>query len=281
MSLSGDTSPTAEILSAEDYKFLQEEIHRGSGILVDADKHYLLEARLTPILRAHGIPTLGDLCSRIRTRLAPGLSLEVMEAMTTNETLFFRDMGPFEALQNRLLPEFARSLGENQPLRIWSAAASSGQEAYSIAMILREHGWQNRPTAILGTDISEQILAVARAGKYVQFEVNRGLPAMYLVKYFTRAGIDWLLKPEITKMAEFRQFDLRQAASPFGRFHIIFCRNVLIYFDSETKNKILKGLWDALHPGGYLILGGAESILNLQDRFERIADSGTALYRRK
>ena len=142
--------------------------------------------------------------------------------MTTNETLFFRDMGPFEALQTRLLPEFSRTLSADQPLRIWSAAASSGQEAYSIAMVLREHGWYPRPAAILGTDISEQILAVARAATYVQFEVNRGLPIQYLVKYFTRIGIDWKVKPEITSMAEFRQFDLRQPASSLGRFHLIF-----------------------------------------------------------
>lgn len=274
-------SQTSEVLSPEDYKFLQEEIYRASGILVDGDKHYLLEARLTPILRSNDIPTLGDLCDRLRSRLSSTLSRHVMEAMTTNETLFFRDMGPFEALQNTILPELSKSLPADQPLRIWSAAASSGQEAYSIAMVLREHGWSHRPAAILGTDICERVLEVARAATYVQFEMNRGLPALYLVKYFTRAGIDWVVKPEITKMTEFRQFDLRQPATSLGRFHVIFCRNVLIYFDLETKNKILRELWTSLLPGGYLILGGAESIFHLQDSFERVLSSGTAIYRRR
>jgi chemotaxis protein methyltransferase CheR len=268
-------------ISPDDYTFLQGEIYRESGIVVDADKHYLLEARLTPLLRSAGILTLTDLCTRLRSRTSAHLTRQVMEALTTNETLFFRDMGPFEALQHRLLPEFAASLPETQPLKVWSAAASTGQEAYSIAMLLHEHGWQNRQTNILGTDISEHVLRVARAGKYVQFEVNRGLPAKYLVKYFTREGIDWLVKPEIMKMVDFRQFDLRQPTSALGRFHIIFCRNVLIYFDLETRNKILIQLWSSLDPGGYLILGGAESILHLHDRFERIAHSGTALYRKR
>ena len=148
-------------------------------------------------------------------------------------------------------------------------------------MLLEERGVKGRRVHILGTDISEQILATAREAKYVPFEVNRGLPAKYLVKYFTREGLDWRLKPEIRDMVKFKHFDLRQPMSPLGRFHIIFCRNVLIYFDLETKTRILKQLATVLEPGGYLMLGGAESIMNLQDTFERVVDSTTAIYRKK
>jgi chemotaxis protein methyltransferase CheR len=269
------------LLLPANYKFLQQEIHRESGIVLDEDKHYLFESRLAPVLRDSKLATLDDLCTRLRTRLCPGLSQQVMEALTTNETLFFRDMAPFEALRTRLLPQLMEKLAPQERLRIWSAAASSGQEAYSIAMLLQELGMQSRCADILGTDISEQILSYAREAKYVQFEVNRGLPVMYLVKYFKREALDWRLNDEIRNMVSFRQFDLRHSMAGLGRFHIIFCRNVLIYFDLETKNKILKQLYDALEPGGYLLLGGAESIMHLQDNCERVDDKTTTIYRRK
>jgi chemotaxis protein methyltransferase CheR len=274
------------LLSDENYKFLQQEIYRDSGIVLDGDKHYLLDARLTPLVREAKLASLDDLCARLRARTSLSLGRQVMEALTTNETLFFRDMAPFEALRTLLLPELLKTPPvAGRPLRIWSAAASSGQEAYSIAMILQEMGLQARavvpPVQILGTDISEQILSVAREAKYVQFEVNRGLPAMYLVKYFNRIGGDWQLKDEIRSMATFRPFDLRQPMAGLGRFHIIFCRNVLIYFDVETKTKILRQIATVLEPGGYLVLGGAESIMSLQDCYERVPNANTAIYRRK
>lgn len=268
-------------LSPVNYRYLQQEIYRQSGIVLDEDKHYLFESRLMPIACAAGLPNLNELCNRLRSRLTAGLSQQVMEALTTNETLFFRDMAPFEALRTRLLPELMATLPAREKLNIWSAAASSGQEAYSIAMLVRERAFAGRETSILGTDISEKILDCARAARYVQFEVNRGLPAAYLVKYFIRDGIDWRLKDEIRSMVKFRRFDLRQSAAGLGRFHIIFCRNVLIYFDIETKNKILQQLLLALEPGGYLILGGAESLLQVQDRFERLPDKTAAIYRKK
>jgi chemotaxis protein methyltransferase CheR len=234
-----------------------------------------------PVARSAGLKTLDELCSRLRSRTPAGLSQMVMEALTTNETLFFRDMAPFQALKSRLLPELLESLPAGQILNIWSAAASSGQEAYSIAMLIRDLGFGARETRILGTDISEQILNCAREAKYVQFEVNRGLPAAYLVKYFIREGIDWRLKDEIRSMVKFQRFDLRQSMAGLGRFHIIFCRNVLIYFDIETKIKILTQLWQVLEPGGYLFLGGAESAQNLQDKFEKLPDKSTAIYRKR
>ena len=268
-------------LSPENYKFLQQEIHRESGIVLDEDKRYLLESRLGPVLRAAKLATLNDLCTRLRARTSFDLAQQVMEALTTNETLFFRDNAPFEALRLRLLPELLDKLPAHKPLSIWSAAASSGQEIYSIAMLLKEREGKDHPVRLLGTDISEQILATAREAKYVQFEVNRGLPAKYLVKYFNREGLDWRIKDEIRAMVTFKRFDLRQPMSALGRFQIIFCRNVLIYFDAETKAKILTQLATVLEPGGYLILGGAETVMNQQERLERVADTTTAIYRRK
>jgi chemotaxis protein methyltransferase CheR len=277
----GSISPKIEAISLENYKFLQQEIYRESGIVLDHDKHYLLESRLNPVMRGANLATLNDLCTRLRMRVNSELTQQVMEALTTNETLFFRDMAPFDAVRTRMLPELMERLPPTQPLNIWSAAASSGQEAYSIAMLLQERGLTTRSIQILGTDISEQILETARLAKYVQFEVNRGLPAMYLVKYFQREGLDWRLKDSVRNMVKFRRFDLRQPMSALGRFHIIFCRNVLIYFDQETKIKILNQIATVLEPGGYLLLGGAESILSLQDRFERLPDRTTAIYRKK
>jgi chemotaxis protein methyltransferase CheR len=268
-------------LLPENYTFLQQEIHRGSGIVLDEDKHYLFEARLAPVLRSAGLDTLNDLCARLRTRLYPDLSQQVVEALTTNETLFFRDMAPFEALRTRLIPELLGKLDAHEQLRIWSAAASSGQEAYSIAMLLHELKIQNRCSEILATDISEQILAYARDAKYVQFEVNRGLPAVYLVKYFEREGLDWRLNSEIRNAVRFTRFDLRQPMAGLGTFHVIFCRNVLIYFDLDTKEKIIQQLYNALVPGGYLLLGGAESIAHLGDECERVSDNRTTIYRKK
>jgi len=274
----------AVAISRENYKYLQQEIYRESGIVIDEDKHYLLESRLTPIAREAKLTSLDDLCARLRSKASPGLAQQVIEALTTNETLFFRDMAPFDALRKAIVPEML----EKKPgrLTIWSAASSSGQEAYSIAMLLKEMkpaqpALASLPVEILGTDLSEQILDRAREAKYVQFEVNRGLPAPYLVKYFQRTGLDWQLKEEIRSMVKFRRFDLRQPMVSLGKFDIVFCRNVLIYFDVETKVKILNQLWTVLNPGGYLLLGGAETVINLQDKFERVAIGATAAYRKR
>jgi chemotaxis protein methyltransferase CheR len=183
-----------------------------------------------------------------------------------------------ESLDERLVPELLAR--RSSRLSIWSAAASSGQEAYSIAMLLKEMGTVDRPVDILGTDLSEQILDRAREAKYVQFEVNRGLPAAYLVKYFKREGLDWQLKDEIRTMVKFRRFDLRQPMAALGKFDIVFCRNVLIYFDVATKIKILNQILTVLNPGGYLFLGGAETTMNLQGSFERVPIGTTVAYRK-
>jgi chemotaxis protein methyltransferase CheR len=244
--------------------------------VLDSDKHYLLESRLIPIVRQEGLASLNDLCARMRA--VPHLSKQVVEAMTTNETLFFRDVAPFQALRTQVIPELQKLRADSKRLRFWSAASSSGQEAYSLAMMLLEMGLGSWNIEILGTDLSEQILERARQGKYMQLEVNRGLPAPCLVKYFTRMGQEWQLKDEIRRMARFQRFDLRQSMTGLGVFDVVLCRNVLIYFDVETKKKILGEIRKNLVSGGYLVLGGAETTVNLDEKYRRVTVGPAVLY---
>jgi len=262
------TQPPGE-MHADTYRYLQDYVYRESGIVLDGDKHYLLEARLMPIVRQRQLGSLNDLCALLQATADAPLKRQVVEAMTTNETFFFRDTAQYDALKSIVLPELIQQHQDTRKLSFWSAAASSGQEAYSLAMMLLELGLSDWKIQILGTDLSSQILERARAGKYMQIEVNRGLPAAYLVKYFTRVGLDWQLKDEVRRMVRFETIDLRQSLRTLGPFDIVFCRNVLIYFDIESKKKILGELWGTLFRGGYLLLGGSETTLNLYDRFDR------------
>ena len=262
------TQPHGE-MHPDTYRYLQDYVYRESGIVLDGDKQYLLEARLMPIVRQRQLGSLDDLCALLRATTDAPLKQQVVEAMTTNETFFFRDTAQYDALKSVVLPELIQQHNDTRKLSFWSAAASSGQEAYSLAMMLLELGLGDWKIQILGTDLSTQVLERARAGKYMQIEVNRGLPAAYLVKYFTRAGLDWQLKDEVRRMVRFETIDLRQSLRTLGPFDIVFCRNVLIYFDIESKKKILAELWGTLFRGGYLLLGGSETTLNLYDRFDR------------
>lgn len=203
--------------------------------------------------------------------------------MTTNETSFFRDLHPFETLRTTVLPDVIARRASERRLHLWSAACSSGQEPYTIALVLREHfpalaGWTVR---LVATDLSREILARARAGRYSQLEVNRGLPAPLLTKHFTREGMEWQLKDEVRRMVEFRELNLLEAWSGLADLDIVFIRNVLIYFDQDIKRGILGRVHRALRPGGYLFLGGAETTLNLDDRFERLHIGKTPCYRRR
>lgn len=269
---------TASPIRADNYRFLRDYIYRESGIVLDDDKHYLIEARLLPIVQQTQLASLDALCSALRNNGDPPLHKKVVEAMTTHETLFFRDMAPFDALKTEVLPPLIELRKATRKLTLWSAAASSGQEAYSLAMLLLEMGLEGWNIQILGTDLSEQILARAREGRYMQIEVNRGLPATSLVKYFDRRGLDWQLKERVRRMVTFEQFDLRKSMRTKGPFDVIFCRNVLIYFDAETKKQILRELRSALFPGGHLVLGGAESTLNLDNEFKRLPVGRTVFY---
>lgn len=265
-------------LSPENLEFLCDTVYEHSGIVLDASKTYLIESRLGPVARGEGLETLDSLCKLLKAVSAKALRTKVVEAMTTNETLFFRDLRPFEALRDHVLPELTAS-SPRGTLRIWSAASSSGQEAYSLAMLWKEMNIPGWDLKIVGTDISEEMLDRCRKGRYRQLEVNRGLPARYLVKYFDPIETDWVIKPELRQMTEWKQFNLLDDMSVLGSFDIVFCRNVLIYFDQETKGSILRRIRGRLRAGGYLFLGLSETTLNLDPQYERTSLGSAVAYR--
>ncbi|MEG9432729.1 CheR family methyltransferase [Terriglobus sp. ADX1] len=246
-------------ISVQSYTFLQRWIHRESGILLDESKGYLLKSRLTPIVEREALSGFDELCTKL-AQGTPGYSRQVIEAMTTHETLFFRDHAPFEALRSKVLPQLFAGLPRGQKLQIWSAAASSGQEVYSIAMLLLEMGVTSHEVSILGTDLSDKVLTRARSGIYGNFEVNRGLPPNYLQRYFQPVGNEWRVCDAVRQMVRFEQMDLRQNLRNHGPFDVIFCRNVLIYFDQQTKDRVIDDLHRSLTRRGYLFLGAAENV---------------------
>ncbi|HTR17573.1 MAG TPA: protein-glutamate O-methyltransferase CheR [Acetobacteraceae bacterium] len=235
-----------------------------SGLMLGPDKLYLLETRLAPIMKREGLRDLGALEDAMR-RGVPGLEAEVVEAMTTNETLFFRDENPFTHLRQITLPRLHEARSPGTRLRIWSAAASTGQEAYSIAITLAEMppGLGGRPAEIIGTDISREALARARAGLYTQFEVQRGLSIQRLMKYFRKEADGWRVSEALRAMTEFRELNLLGDLRSLGTFDVVFCRNVLIYFDAPTKTRVLEAIARQMAPDGVLYLGGAETVLGL------------------
>jgi chemotaxis protein methyltransferase CheR len=266
-------------LHPESYRFLQDYVYRESGIVLDGDKRYLLEARLVPIVHQMRLGSLNDLCAVLGSPANNAvLKRQVVEAMTTNETFFFRDPAQYDALRSVVIPSLIAMRQDTRKMSFWSAASSSGQEAYSLAMMLLEMGLGDWRIKIQGTDLSSQMADRASAGRYMQIEVNRGLPVGYLVKYFTRVGLEWQLKDEVRRMVDFSTCDLRQSMSARGPFDVVFCRNVLIYFDVEAKRKILEEIFGTLFRGGYLLLGGSETTLNLTNRFERRIIGQTVLY---
>jgi chemotaxis protein methyltransferase CheR len=273
-----DEPVSSSALSPSNYAFLQKYIHAESGIVIDEDKHYLLEARLLPIVRQSQLESLDALSTRLASRASPSLAKLVIEAMTTNETLFFRDAVMFDALRKEVFPAMFDLLKGKRKLRIWSAAASSGQEAYSIAMMMLEMGRGKEEFEIIGTDISNQILERASQAKYVQFEVNRGLPTPYLMKYFNRSGLDWQLKDEVRNLVRYEQLDLRKNFRHLGNFDLILCRNVLIYFDTETKRPVVEALRACLAPHAILVLGCSETVINVHDGFRRNAIGNSTFY---
>lgn len=259
--------PHRASISDENYGFLQRHVYAASGIVLDASKHYLIDSRLTPILRVERLKSLDDLCLQIRANSSSPLSRRVVEAITTNETLFFRDAATFDALRREVIPRLMAAREQGRKLSVWSAAASTGQEAYSVAMMLTEMGVRPDEVEITGTDLSEQVLERARKGRFAKLEVNRGLPAPYLLKYFRQSGLEWEISESIRRMATFQFMDLRQDMRGRGPFDLVLCRNVLIYFDVETKKAILNQIHRVLRPGGVLVLGCAETIINLYDGF--------------
>lgn len=261
-------------MSPFDFEYLRKLLRDRSGLVLSADKQYLLESRLLPIARRIGVDGLHGLAQKLRAPGAERLIVEVVEAMTTNESFFFRDRIPFDHFRDTMLPALLAARASQRRIRIWCAAAASGQEPYSLAILLKEmvprlDGWR---VEILATDLSGTVLAKARAGLYSQFEVQRGLPIHYLVKYFTQIGDAWQITPAIRAMVEFRQLNLLQNFQHLGLFDIVFCRNVLIYFAQETKSDVLERLARMMQPDGFLALGAAETVMGLTHRFKLAAD---------
>lgn len=261
-------------MTPEDFSLLSNLLKLRSGLDLSEDKVYLLESRLTPIARRRGLDSLEQLVEEIRIRKPEPLIIEVTEAMTTNESFFFRDDKPFTIFREKLLPRLIESRAAKKSLRIWCAAASSGQEPYSLCMILREFekqlaGWK---IELLGTDISTNILDRAREGLYSQFEVQRGLPVQLLVKYFKQEGEHWRIDESIRNMVTYRELNLLEDFKSLGQFDAIYCRNVLIYFDRATKANVLDRMEQMLPDDGVVVLGAAETVVGITDKFQSVPD---------
>jgi len=252
-----------------DYEFLRKLLKERSGLDLSPDKQYLVESRLVPLARKVNLPGITELVQKMKAG-SEALTSDVVEAMTTNETFFFRDKVPFDHLRDTMMPALLQARAARRSLRIWCAAASTGQEPYSIAMCLKElgaamAGWR---VEIIGTDLSQAVLEKSRAGIFSQFEVQRGLPIQLLVKHFTQVGELWQINADIRAMVQYRQLNLLHDFAQLGTFDVIFCRNVLIYFDQETKVRIFERLAKAVEPDGFMVLGAAESVVGISDAFK-------------
>lgn len=267
-------------MAAASFAYVRELVHRRSAIYLEEGKEYLVESRLQPIVQASGERTLDRLVSRLRSSPEGSLHAQVVEAMTTNETSWFRDRHPYDAFESVILPDLLACRARERRLTVWSAATASGQEAYSIAMVLHERlaadpGWDVR---VLASDLSEQMVHRARAGRYSQLEINRGLPAARLVRHFSRAGTEWQVNEPLRRLVEVRQLNLAAPFPPMPPIDVTFLRNVLIYFQVDSRRQILQRVRRVLRPGGYLLLGTAETTLDV-DAFERVPHDKATVYR--
>lgn len=257
-----------------DFELYKNLLKEKSGLTLTPDKAYLLDSRLTPVSRKWNFTTLEQMTASLRGVQKPDIVKDIVEAMTTNETSFYRDTKPFDQFRDVILPHFLKTR-TNKNIRIWCAASSTGQEPYSLAMLLKEQaaklaGWNFE---IIATDISTEVLELAKKGEYSQFEVQRGLPIQMLMKYFEQKGDRWVLKPDIRSMVQYKYFNLLTPMTSMGKFDIIFCRNVLIYFDRETKASVLQNMAALLPPDGFLMLGGAETVLGITEAFKPLENS--------
>jgi len=267
-------------MTAPEFDFIRKLLYDRSGIALDADKQYLAESRLAPLLRLHTLTTIGELVGKLKTEVHNGLQTKIIEALVTSETSFFRYGNPYEALRKAILPDLIQHRQSERRLTIWSAACSTRQEPYTIAITLREFFPElaNWTISILATDISTEVIAKAKAGAYNQFEANRGLPAHLLIKYFKQTGNTWHLNEDIRKAVDFRQMNLADSWPYLPPMDLVFVRNVMIYFDVETKKTILNKVAKLLRPDGYLLLGGAETTYNLSDAYRRVEHFKTGFY---
>jgi chemotaxis protein methyltransferase CheR len=267
-------------LTATSFDWVRQLVHRESAIVLAPGKEYLVEARLLPIARQLGLPDVGQFVDSVRTRPSPESTRKIVEALTTNETSWFRDGDPITALTSTVLPALQAARGPAERLQIWSAACSSGQEAYTIAMLL-EDAMPNAGTrvSITATDISREMVERTRAGRFSQLEVNRGLPAPMLVRHFTRAGTEWEVAAGLRRMVTAFECNLAAPLPRMGPFDVVYLRNVLIYFDLPTKQAILRRVRDLMRPDGWLFLGAAETTLGVDDSWERVVIGRSSAYR--
>ncbi len=257
-------------MNVNDFEFIAQLLYQRSGLVITQEKAYLLESRLNPVARKWDLDGFDALIAALRSNKEERLLVDVTEAMTTNESFFFRDNRPFDQFKEIVLPHLLEARAARKQIRVWSAACSSGQEPYTLAMILREDaaklaGWK---VEIVATDLSTEILQKAKEGLYSQFEVQRGLPITLLMKHFTQEGEKWRISEEIRSMVSYRPFNLLDSPTALGTFDVVFCRNVLIYFDQATKGQVLSRIAQIMPADGYLYLGGAETVLGISDSFE-------------
>jgi chemotaxis protein methyltransferase CheR len=268
-------------LTASEFDYIRRLVLEESAIVLEEDKQYLVESRLLPLARREGFDSIASMVAWLGAKKYDGLQHKVVEAMTTNETSFFRDYHPFEALRKSILPELMTRRALSKELNFWCAACSSGQEPYSLAIVLQEYfpSLFNWGVRIIASELSAEMLARAREGHYSQLEVNRGLPATLLIKYFRQRGSDWQIREDIRRRVEFQILNLADAWPLLPPMDVVLMRNVLIYFGLDTKKKILGKVRHLLKPDGFLFLGGAETTFNLDDSFERVQFDRTICYR--
>jgi len=264
------------------FEFLRGFLKGRSGLVLTPDKVYLVETRLLPLARRHGLDGVDEIISKLRTSGGSDFAVEITEAMTTNESLFFRDGTPFTIFSEKILPELIKRRADTKKFRIWCAACSSGQEPYSLSMLISDRkkditGWAPE---IIATDISHDILERAKKGSFTQLETQRGLPIQRLIDHFVQDGEYWKLNKDIIDLVKFEYFNLLDSVDGLGRFDVVFCRNVLIYFDIETKKQVLDKISSVLAPDGVILLGGSESVFGISDSFAPI-EGVRGIYRKQ
>ena len=261
-------------MTPQDFDYLRKLLRERSGLVLAVEKQYLAESRLLPVARRHGVGSSAEIMGKLKAGGAAQLAIDVVEAMTTNETFFFRDKIPFEHFRDTVMPALIAARARDKRIRIWCTAVATGQEPYSLAMILSDMADKlaGYRVEILATDLSAEVLERAKAGIYSQFEVQRGLPIQLLVKFFDKVGESWQIAPEIRAMVQFRPLNLLNDFTPLGSFDMVFCRNVLIYFDQDTKIGVLNRLARQMPDDGYLALGAAETVIGLTDAFKPLPD---------
>ncbi len=265
-------------MKQDEFQSICAFVRKNSGIVLSQSKEYLVQSRLKPVAEQHGFADTGALVRGLNS--APrAVQLAVTDAMTTNETFFFRDKTPFTLFEEIILPELIKARRASGRLRIWCAAASTGQEPYSLAMLLLKHRAKlgGIKAEIMATDLSPSAIERAREGRYTQFEVQRGLPVDLLVKYFTQEGTQWVISDEVKRMVRFSLLNLLESYAPIGSVDVVYCRNVLIYFDGETKKQVLSAVRKVMRPDGYLVLGAADTVMGNNGEFER-ANNKRGLY---